>query len=180
MKLTILGLDFGTQLGWALRHSNGTYESGVLSTKPVSARQPGSRFRALRALLIRLHKEHDLGLVVYENITFAGAGDASGILKMFGGYEAVVQMYCEREGVMFLPLAPTTLKKYVTGDGRASKALMVEWVSQVHPCSNHNEADALGLVLYGEGFLRRVDTEMLVELSGVLVTETDLLISLNV
>lgn len=46
-------------------------------------------------------------------------------------------------------IPPTTLKKFLTGKGNASKELMVSTIQQTYPeISNNNIADALGLALY--------------------------------
>lgn len=106
-----------------------------------------ARLRALSGHVVQ--SVGPAGLVVIEQPAFSQTGgshhDRSGLWWL------TVNALHER-GITVAEVSPTTLKKYVTGKGNASKmdvmAKMIRLMPEVE-IANDNEADALGLALMG-------------------------------
>ena len=149
--VAILGLDLGTRTGWALALPDGV-KSRVLDCKPAAPELPGSRFRVFRDHLMWCNSRAGgmIGLVAYEGIRFAVPGHGARVAALFGGFEAVLRMWCEHHEIACVAVAPATLKKHVTGNGRATKEDMLAAIraSGQRPIDD-NEADAIGLARYG-------------------------------
>ena len=61
----------------------------------------------------------------------------------------VVILVAMQRGWEISSVSPMTIKKAVTGTGRASKKDMVEYIQKRYPeVTDHNEADALGIWLW--------------------------------
>ena len=58
-------------------------------------------------------------------------------------------------GHVVIELSPTALKKYITGSGKANKDAMLVAMTKLYPnlTLNNDEADALGLALFGRALI---------------------------
>ena len=85
-----------------------------------------------------------LGNVYIEGPAYASQGNMA--LQM-GALNFFVRIFLRRKGVDYKIIAPPTLKKWVTGNGRADKKLMVEKVNERwnNNFKDNNIADAYGL-----------------------------------
>jgi len=83
------------------------------------------------------------------------AYDGLGRLAEIGEWGGVVKVELEERGVPFITVAPKRLKKFVAGNGDASKDQMIEAVDNKYNITtdNDNLADAIGLAKVGEIFL---------------------------
>ena len=87
-------------------------------------------------------------VIVIESPAMQAQGQA--LTKIFG-LNAVVRYDLWEDDKKWVDVAPTSLKKFVTGNGRASKADMIEAVAErwgFH-ADNDDIADAYGLAVYG-------------------------------
>lgn len=139
--MEILALDLATKTGWAVDPLTG----GVWDLTPERGSSPGMRFLRLRGLLNGIRIGHPFGLVVYERPHYRG-GHATEVLA---GLVAVVQEWCAEQGIDHMAVPSGTLKKYATGNGRATKADMVAAAEARgwRPVDD-NHADALWLLEY--------------------------------
>lgn len=149
---SILACDLGTTLGWARRASSGDLDHGHTSFQALPHRAKGHRFYAFLQFLARQWAEEPLGALVYEEITFSPVGSGFAQAQVFGGFEGVLLTWCETKGIAYHPVHPMTLKKFLTGSGKAKKPDMLAAIAAlgyigVH---DHNEADALALLRYFE------------------------------
>lgn len=147
----VLSIDLGRKAGWALRVGGSImFGSWTMSNKP---RDPGLKFEefeeALDAMWDRLNG--DLDVVCYEDVCRHTGVKAA---HAYGGYLAVLQMFCRRNRVSCKGVAVGTIKKYATNRGNAGKsavaAAVLSWGYRVE---NDNEADAVAMLkAYLTGF----------------------------
>ena len=149
----ILGLDIATKTGYAVISKAGAvHESGVFdcsirtkATKTIPADQEGRRIWCLEFGLFRLISDHDIRLIAYETITMGpkAGGKTHAVARWL---EGIVLLTAYREDIPTVSYAPGTIKKYATGNGRATKESMVE-ACKSYPLDREvqydNEADAL-------------------------------------
>ena len=139
-QVKILALDMATKTGWA------TYPSRISGVENLK-RRPGEsrgmlflRFDAWLEEMITLHRP---GLIVYERPHARGRA-ANEILN---GLLAYLTAACEKFGVEYTDCPSTTLKKFATGRGNASKEEMISaCVQKIQPPEDDNHADALWLL----------------------------------
>lgn len=93
-------------------------------------------------------EQHRQTLVVFEGLSY-GSNDPSAQER--AGLAYLLRHALYRQGVLYLLVPPTTLKKFVTGKGNAEKSLMLLEVYKRFGVSaaNDNEADAVGLYYIG-------------------------------
>jgi Holliday junction resolvasome RuvABC endonuclease subunit len=92
--------------------------------------------------------EQDTPMVVIEGLSYGSVG---GQAFTRGGLHYVVRLELDRRRCQVVVVPPSTLKKFVTGKGNASKELMVSTVSRraCRTISSDDVADALGLLAFG-------------------------------
>lgn len=114
----------------------------------------GTRFlrfrRLLNVLWLRAESEMvalpSIDLVVYEEVAAHKGAKAA---HVYGGFQACLQEFAEDRGVSLIGVPVGTIKKFATGNGRASKAEMVKAARDYgYVVSDDNEADALCLLKY--------------------------------
>lgn len=88
------------------------------------------------------------GLYYEKVINHGGArGNQSRTAQRYGGYEAIITMWCYTNKIPCHPIMWNTLKKSATGNGRASKQEVIDAVRAMgFDPVNHDEADALALL----------------------------------
>jgi len=142
-----LALDFGTKLGWAI----GTPDDVISDTENFKRRASDSRgmlFVRFDKWINEMLSEHKPALVVHERPHLRGRA-ASEVLN---GMLAFMVKACQTHGVQYSDCASTTLKKFATGKGNASKEKMMnayreKWGEE--PIDD-NQADARWLLEWAE------------------------------
>lgn len=135
----ILAIDPGTYCGYALS----PFESGTWDLSTRRHEGGGMRFFRLRTHLDRVCPKVDL--VVYEEVRGHRGTDAA---QVYGGIVAILQEHCETHEIPYQGVPVSTLKKFATGKGNASKELMVVAAKRRWPdvdIQDDNQADALML-----------------------------------
>jgi len=91
-------------------------------------------------------------LVLIEGYSFGARGRAVVSLAEIGG---IIRMDLNDQGVKFIEIPPTALKKFVTGKGNSNKDIILKEVYRRWDMNldSHNLADAFGLVKLGEAIL---------------------------
>ena len=141
--LTILALDLGTPLGWALRLS-GQAVSGTESFKVGRFEGGGMRYLRFVRWLDDLWRFAGPQVVYFEEVRRHRGVDAA---HAYGGFLAQLTAWCERCGVPYQGVPVGTIKKFATGKGNADKAAMIAaMVARGHAPADDNEADALALM----------------------------------
>jgi Holliday junction resolvasome RuvABC endonuclease subunit len=143
----ILALDLASETGWALGH-DGQIESGVVDFTPVRGESAGMRYVRFNAWLDTMLRS--VTLVIYEAGSFHRGGPAT---ELAYGLSTRVIEAATRHKIIHTSVNVSTLKKWLTHDGRADKAAVVSAVNRRFrigqpPIENDNEADALGLLHY--------------------------------
>lgn len=134
----LLCLDLGSTLGWAVLTGRDQVFSGSVEFK-------GTLSRRLYDFWVWLGQRMSVEKLVYER-PFAMADNANASLH---GMAGIVQMTAYDHEIPFTCFSPKEIKKFVTGNGKASKEDVVAAVSKVYGrVHDHNEADALALLSY--------------------------------
>lgn len=139
-KLPILALDIATHCGWAMRHTDGNIGSGVWDL--------GTECRELALDRELAHGPVPQIMVIEKPIVYGHSGSRArgsiGVFPLVG----VARRYAQKFGMQYAEIAPSTVKKLATGNGRASKVEVIAAVRRMTklPITNHNQADALAVL----------------------------------
>ena len=143
---SILALDLGTSMGWALRLGTETH-SGTVSFRPSRYDGGGMRYVRFRGWLDRLAVERALPAAVYfEEVRRHAATDAAHI---YGGFLAGLTAWCEEHGLAYQGVPVGTIKRFATGKGNADKqAVIAAMRERGFDPADDNEADAIAILLW--------------------------------
>lgn len=149
-----LALDLGTRIGWALRLTNGKLEHGWQDFTPAGHDGEGVRFLRFRRWLLdqkqRVEGQGDeIGRVLYERVDFIPKFRTGAYaVHVYGGLWASLLSWSEHHGIPYEGIAVGTIKRAACGRGNATKKEMIAAVRKLgHRVTDHNEADALALLL---------------------------------
>jgi hypothetical protein len=139
--MNVLALDLGTMTGWAYWNGNRA-ESGTVDFSIQRGESVGMRFLKFNQWLAA-HFAPPLAqteLIAYEAAHHRG-GAATQILA---GFETRVHEFCALHGLHHVSVHTSTLKKWSTGKGNASKEQMQIECASRWGCGllDDNEADA--------------------------------------
>jgi hypothetical protein len=151
--LNILAIDIGTKTGWALGTRDGKVKSGTESFAPGRHDTPGQRWLKFRAFLTDKARSVEGVDAVYYELVLAHArpGMATNVLAahVYGGFEAMLQAWCELNRIPCYPVAVKTIKKHFTGNGNCKKeAIIQEAIRRGYKPVDDNHADALAILSY--------------------------------
>ena len=125
---TILALDLGLTCGWSYC-KDGKFSHGIwqLDQDPASSKKVPLpvRYKNLVAYVDAVHAEITLETIVYEQAYHRPHGGAYAA-HQFGAYEALLQIWCYDHDVPLRYFTASELKRWATGSGTASKAMMYE------------------------------------------------------
>lgn len=145
----ILGLDLGSNCGWALQDRTGAVATGV--TKFLGTIEPGQRWIRFEAWL-GAWGEPDL--IAYEE-PFIHFKHRSG-LGISYGFKTVLELYAAKHEIRCVGVPTRVLKKWATGHGNADKALMLRFAQSAGwEIIDDNEIDARWLLEYARKRLIR-------------------------
>jgi crossover junction endodeoxyribonuclease RuvC len=148
----VLGIDPGTNCGWALLETNmpgapfaGPIHraSGVWGLKGGRHEGGGMRFVRLRKYLRDLLDAMPVDAVAYEEVRRHMGTDAAHI---YGGVVATLTEVCEERSLPYTGIPVGTVKRRATGKGGADKAAMIAAARAAWPLAcvdDDNHADAL-------------------------------------
>lgn len=148
----VVGLDLSLTSTGAAWEPDSTRR---IQTKPKDYRSEDDRLEAIvQRVLEVVHDAHDPTgaaglLVVIEGLTY---GQATGSAFTRAGLHYLVRRAVLDAGHRFVIVAPAALKKFVTGNGNASKELVVSTMARRlgRTISSDDVADALGLLAIGQ------------------------------
>lgn len=155
----VLALDLGTTMGWALGLRDGKLRSGSESFALRRNEGPGQRWLKFVAWLGQCYQQAgELQAVYYELVMAHGGGkDKAGnprgmniaAAHAYGGFEAHLQAWADRNRIPLIGVAVGTIKKSATGKGNAKKdAVVAAMGARGHRVIDDNHADALALLEY--------------------------------
>jgi Holliday junction resolvasome RuvABC endonuclease subunit len=143
----ILGIDPGTNCGWAIVEGGNVLASGVWDLKPRRHEGGGMRFVKFRSSLLRIIEGYGpLSAVGYEEVRRHAGTDAA---HVYGGIVAVLSEALEGLRLPYMGIPVGTVKKLATGKGNADKEAMIAAAAQVlgREPGDDNEADAIWVAL---------------------------------
>lgn len=145
--LTLAAFDLSLAATGYARYT-GALDFGTL--KPPKGATGHPRLNWIRECVTELAKGAEL--VIMENLSY-GSNDASAQERAGLAY-MIRDTFWKREQP-FVLIAPTTLKKWVTGKGNAEKNLMLRevWRRFNVDAGNDNEADAVALAFLGRALV---------------------------
>lgn len=156
---TVLGLDPGTNTGWAIARDGLIVESGTRSFQHAADQSFGVMFIAFRKFLAEMRQEYGPLMAIAYELPFTGYGAAiTG--RITTGMGAHVLERCATWRCRPLPVNTMTLKKFATGSGKATKPEMIEAAQRVLasrcgvPTLTEHEADAIHIARWGLQQLR--------------------------
>ena len=146
-KFNILALDTALKTGWATR-IDGHIESGVQDFTKRRGESNGLMFMRFNAWLEEMTQFRH---IKYDLIVFERAHHRGGYATEIGvGLTTRVQEFAERIHAEYMAVHTATLKKFITGSGKASKDDMMLWFWKItgRKPQSDDEADALGLLYF--------------------------------
>lgn len=143
--MMILALDTGTKTGWAIIKEGSIIESGVQDFSKRRGESNGILFLRFRAWLAKI-LDHRVSLIVFEQAHHRG-GPATEICVNLTGR---VQEIAADKGIDHASVHTATLKKFVSGSGRADKEVMIAFARSVlgRDPIDDNEADAVCIAMW--------------------------------
>ena len=154
--MKILALDLGSTTGWAMIKEGKVFQHGERTFKG----NRGVRFEAMRKWLKSMTAHDHPELIIFERPFCRGLHAT----RSLWGMAAIAEAAAVWRGIPSLDIVPSTLKKWATGNGRASKAEMIAAAYRLQPhlpyhgCPSmsfgEHEADAIILGLYAHEYVQ--------------------------
>jgi Holliday junction resolvasome RuvABC endonuclease subunit len=138
-----LALDLGTKTGYCYGSEADALAHGTKNFKKKKFEKDGDRFLNFHVWLRDLIRNEKPDFVYFEDVKSHSGNLAA---RVYCGLLSQVQMICVAEGVICKAEGVGTIKKHATGNGRASKEMMIEAAeAKVGKVKDDNEADAVCL-----------------------------------
>jgi crossover junction endodeoxyribonuclease RuvC len=144
--MTILALDLGTKLGWAVSFGPGDILHGTVEFRLGRFEGGGMMWLRFRQWLNSMAENHGpIEAVYFEEVQGLRGQDAA---RVFGGFLATLTGWCETKEIPYSGIPVSTVKKAATGKGNANKdAMIAAMKAQGFSPETDNDADALALLL---------------------------------
>lgn len=144
---TILALDLGTSMGWAMSSPNTGIVSGTMSFRPGRFEGGGMRYLRFRSWLNEIHtRSASIDAIYFEEVRRHAGTDAAHI---HGGFLGHLSSWCEAEMVAYEGVPVGTIKRFISGKGNADKQAVIAAVrARGFNPADDNEADALAILLW--------------------------------
>lgn len=145
--MKLLALDLGTKAGWA-SFDGDIITSGVQSFVFNPRYEGGGmRFLKFQKWMNDMHTLVRFERLMFEEVMQRPASVAAG--HVYGGFLGHLTSWCEAHQVPYEGIPVGTIKKDLTGSGKATKADMIEWIKKKgHHPADDNEADALAILYW--------------------------------
>lgn len=159
-KIVSIGLDLSlTGTGVVVMVNGKTVKSVVVTSKPTDKTAPGelARLLKIRSEIWKVIGGYLPDVVVIEGLAFMAHNTTA--LAQLAALNYLVREKLFAFGLRFVVVAPTTLKKYITGKGNAPKEQMLMETLRNYGVAfvDNNLCDAFGLATLGNHVM---DTEM--------------------
>jgi Holliday junction resolvasome RuvABC endonuclease subunit len=144
--VTILALDLGTKLGWAISFGPNDVLHGTTEFRTGRYEGGGMRWLRFRKWLYGLHEHHgQIDAIYFEEVRAHKGTDAAHI---YGGFLAQLTAWCEQSGVPYRGIPVGTIKRHATGKGNCGKPAMIAAMkAKGFTPTDDNDADALALLM---------------------------------
>jgi len=158
--MIVVGIDTSlVKSGYAIVRDDGTVlASGVIKSKPVGDKPINEARRILKIAEDIMEKideflpKENPAIVVIEGLAYMAQGTS---LTQLAGLNYLIRIILSELHWPFLVVAPTTLKKFITGSGRGDKDMMLMAVYKNYgfEALDNNVADAFSLAVTGLALL---------------------------
>lgn len=159
--MRILGLDLGTNTGWATMELDEEDRIHIHQTNCYRLKNMmelhGSVGRWVGFLLLLSEYGGDCDFIAYENVPSA-VHVAAGAARVYGGLFATLELFCKEHHKELVPVTIQAVKKAMTGSRKADKRMMVRAAKErfgTVPIVDDNQADAMGVCLAAFQQLRK-------------------------
>lgn len=144
--MTILALDLGTKLGWAVSFGPGDVTHGTTEFRSGRYEGGGMRWLRFRKWLQTMHEQHGpVHAVYFEEVRRHLGTDAA---HLYGGFLAALTAWCEQRNVPYKGIPVGTIKRHATGKGNSGKPAMIAAMkAKGFTPTDDNDADALALLM---------------------------------
>jgi len=155
--MRILAIDPGPSCGYA--HSAG--KSGVWQLASSSEEFRGMKYVRLFEHLTEMERTHGIDLLIWEDATF-GAKNQFNALRAHNEFAGVLLLFAGHHQLKVDTVHPTSLKKFATGNGRATKGDMIRAASErfLVDIRSDDHADALCVLwwcLHDKNLIERIE-----------------------
>ncbi|ENN94011.1 crossover junction endodeoxyribonuclease RuvC [Bartonella vinsonii] len=142
---TILCLDLGTKMGWAIHGVDGHIFSGTVNFQSRRFEGGGMRYLRFKQWLTEMKATAgDIDAVYFEEVRRHVGTDAA---HVYGGFLGHLTAWCEHHQIPYEGIPVGTIKKATTGKGNASKEEIIQAMrAKGHKPKDDNEADALAIL----------------------------------
>ncbi len=143
--MTILALDLGTKLGWAVYFGPDDVQHGTVEFKTGRFEGGGMRWLRFRKWLDEMADGHGpIEAIYFEEVRRHAGTDAA---HMYGGFVAQLTAWAEKREIPYQAIPVKTIKKAATGNGNASKQAMIEAAkARGFEPETDNDADAIAII----------------------------------
>lgn len=144
--MTILALDLGTRLGWAIGYGPGDIHHGCQEFRTGRYEGGGMRWLRFKKWLNEMHDQHGpIDAVYFEEVRRHAGTDAA---HLYGGFLGHLTAWCEAKSLPYQGIPVGTIKRSATGKGNANKEAMIAAMqAKGFTPTDDNDADALALLL---------------------------------
>jgi Holliday junction resolvasome RuvABC endonuclease subunit len=143
--MNVLALDLGSKTGFAILKDGRI----TIGTKKLRHDRHASGVRALDFYrwLTQMIREHSISQVYFERVYAHSGVEAA---HLYGYFMHTLAAVCEEMRIRCVGIPVTTIKKYATGNGRATKEEMIAAArSRGFNPQTDDEADTLAILLTG-------------------------------
>ena len=158
-KITV-GFDTSlTHTGYAIMQGNKVLNSGVIKSKPLG-NTPLDEIKRIDKIATESINKIDTtlplnmppDLVTIEGLAFMAQGTS---LVQLAALNYMIRLLLMKRNIPFIIIAPTTVKKFITGSGKGDKDMMMMQVYKNYgfEALDNNENDAFSLSVIGQAIL---------------------------
>lgn len=143
--MTVLALDLGTKLGWAVSFGPNDILHGTAEFRPGRFEGGGMRWLRFRKWLDGMADNHGpVEAVYFEEVRAHKGVDAA---HLYGGFLSQLTAWCEKRQVPYQGIPVATIKRAATGKGNSGKPAMIAAMkAKGFTPETDNDADALALL----------------------------------
>jgi len=152
----VMGIDLSlVETGLCLLDGGDLVWKILVTSKPDQSVLEIDRIQKIARAVTGHIDEHKSDLIVIEGLSYGSKNTTS--LCQLAKLNFSVEIYCYQLGYHYLMVAPTHLKKFITGKGNAKKELMLMKVLKKYGIEfeNNNLCDAYCLARYGEDLIKQ-------------------------
>lgn len=145
--IRIIGIDPAAKCGWA--HSGGP--CGVWQITSKGDKHPGRRLERFRRYLFKVKRDLGIDLIAAEDAAFGSR--VRSVQALHDELKGILKLCAAEWEIPILLLKPTSIKKWLTGNGRADKQQMILAVRTLFgvETSDDNLADAVAIMEMAKG-----------------------------